>query len=57
MVHWLKWRAAAQVTAAHAACGGDGDSPRAAVLAEVARSEGFAALNAAGTQAGLAPTL
>lgn len=59
MATWLKWLLAVTMAATLAACGGSDDDPAPAPgnLVEVAQSNGFTALAAAATKAGLIPTL
>jgi uncharacterized surface protein with fasciclin (FAS1) repeats len=56
MTRWFPRLLAALAIATLAACGGDDDPPP-ANLAEVAQANGFTALTAAATKAGLVPTL
>jgi uncharacterized surface protein with fasciclin (FAS1) repeats len=61
MTRWFKWLFAALAFATLSACGGDDDDPPPPPppgnLAEVAQANGFTALTAAATKAGLVPTL
>lgn len=60
MAHWLKWLLATAAVSSLVACDGDDDPPPVATpgnIVQVAQANGFTALAAAATKAGLVPTL
>jgi len=57
MTRWFRWLLAAFAFSTVAACGGSDDPPPPGNLAEVAQANGFGALTAAATKAGLVSTL
>ncbi len=57
MIRWIRFLAALGAVASIAACGGGNDSPPPGNIVQVAQANGFSALTAAATKAGLVATL